>query len=140
MPLTFRPRVRRTPMLNITSLIDVLFLLLIFFMLSSTFIEHPAILLDLPTAGTAESARTDSLTLSITPDGDFYLNDVPTPLNGLGPKLRAAVATEPDIALILKADTTVAYGIVIAAIDVAKDAGVRHITAFTDLPPVRPSS
>ncbi len=136
MALTFRARERRKPLLNITSLIDVLFLLLIFFMLSSTFIEHPAIQLDLPDAASAESARTDTLTLSITADGALYLNDVATPVAALGGKLHAAVAADPDLSLILKADTTVDYGTVIHVIDVAKQAGVRHLTAFTDLPPV----
>lgn len=135
MPLAFRPRRRRTPTLNITSLIDVLFLLLIFFMLSSTFIEHPAIQLDLPEAASAESTRTDSLTLSITPAGDLFLNGVPIAMEALGRKLHTAVAAKPDLTLILKADTTVPYGTVIEAIDAAKQAGVRRVTAFTDLPP-----
>ena len=138
MPLNLRPRARRKPVLNITSLIDVLFLLLIFFMLSSTFVEHPAIQLNLPQAATAESARTDALTLSITPAGVLYLNNVETGVTALGAKLRAAVATNPELSLILKADTTVPYGTVIQAIDVAKQAGIRNVTAFTDLPPEPP--
>jgi len=137
MALDLRPHARRKPVLNITSLIDVLFLMLIFFMVSSTFVEHPAIKLDLPQAASADNVRTDTLTLSITPDGALYLNDEPTTMAALGPALSEAVAENAELALILKADQTVDYGVVIKAIDEAKQAGVKYVTAFTAVPSER---
>lgn len=134
MPLQLRQHTRRKPTVNITSLIDVLFLLLIFFMVSSTFREQPAIRLELPQATSSEPAKADSLTLSITPDGTLYLDDEAITKADLGPRLRGAVSADADVALILKADQRVPYGGVIEAIDIAKQAGIRHVTAFTKLP------
>lgn len=128
------PRKRRLPILNVTSLIDVLFLLLIFFMVSSTFIENPAIELDLPEAAAAESAQRDSLTLSIASGGDLYLDGEKIRIEDLPGRLESAVEETPDFTLILEADRSVGYGRVIEAIDVARQAGVRRVSAFTALP------
>lgn len=124
-------RKRRLPVLNVTSLIDVLFLLLIFFMVSSTFIENPAIELDLPAAASAEATQKDSTTLSIDAAGRAYLDGEELDLPELPQRLAPAVAEDPELLLILEADRRVGYGTVIRAIDLAKQAGVRRISAFT---------
>lgn len=129
------PRRRRLPSLNVTSLIDVLFLLLIFFMVSSTFVEHPAIELDLPEAGTAESSRIDSLTLSITADEALLLDGKSVAsTDELEASLAAAVSDDPRLLLVLEADRRAGYGLVIEALDAARAAGVKRISAFTRLP------
>lgn len=130
--LDLRPGKRRRPALNVTSLIDVLFLLLIFFMVSSTFIEHPAIQLDLPRAAAAEEAQVGSLRLSITPEGEVYLDGEMVAFDELLGRLRQAVSEDPEKVLILEADRRVGYGTVIEAIDLARQAGVKRISAFTE--------
>ena len=75
MSLELRPARRRRPVLNVTSLIDVLFLLLIFLMVSSTFVESPALQLDLPSASSAETTRLDALTITIDREGGEPLED-----------------------------------------------------------------
>jgi len=72
--MQIRERKRKRPLINITSLIDVMFLLLVFFMVSTTFAEHPAIKLELPSASTAEPSRLESLTLTIDKKGRMFLN------------------------------------------------------------------
>lgn len=132
--LELRPRRRRRPVLNVTSLIDVLFLLLIFFMVSSTFIEHPAIELDLPQASSAESVEIDSLRLTISPREEIYLDGEVVTLGELPGRLREAVAGNPERVLILEADRRVGYGLIIEVIDLARKEGVRRISAFTAMP------
>jgi len=129
--LDLRPKQRRRPALNVTSLIDVLFLLLIFFMVSSTFVEHPAIQLDLPRVSAAEEAQVDSLRLSITAEGEVYLDGEAVAFDALSGRLRQAVSEDPEKVLILEADRRVGYGTVIEAIDLARQAGVKRISAFT---------
>lgn len=120
------------PDVNLTPLIDVVFLLLIFFMVSSTFIEHPAIQLDLPRASAAEKSQVDSLRLAITPEGEVYLDGEAIALSELSERLRQVMAENPEQVLILEADRRVGYGTVIEAIDLARQAGVKHISAFTE--------
>lgn len=130
-PLDLRPRSRRRPVLNVTSLIDVLFLLLIFLMISSTFLEHPAIELDLPQASTSEPVRVDSMRLAIPEDGRLLLEGEAVEPAVLGERLRAAAGENPELLLILEADRGSDYGRVIEALDAARGAGVKKISAFT---------
>jgi len=132
--LELRPRPRRRPVLNVTPLIDVLFLLLIFLMVSSTFVEHPAIELDLPQASTSEPVRVDSMRLAIPEDGRLLLDGESVEPAVLGERLREAAAGNPELLLILEADRRSDYGRVIEALDAAREAGVKRISAFTSRP------
>lgn len=133
-PLDLRPRPRRRPVLNITSLIDVLFLLLIFLMVSSTFLEHPAIELELPQASTSEPVKVDSLRLAIPEDGRLILEGEEVEPAALRARLREAAGENPELLLILEADRGADYGRVVEALDAAREAGVKRISAFTRKP------
>jgi hypothetical protein len=74
-------RRKRSLILNVTSLIDVLFLLLIFFMISTTFLSQPAIKLELPEAEHSEAVRQTPLVVHVDQDGRIYLNDEPIELS-----------------------------------------------------------
>ena len=63
-------------LINITSLIDVLFLLLIFLMVSSTFLEQPGIQLELPEAQSSVLVEQKEFTLYVNRNGDLFLNDI----------------------------------------------------------------
>ncbi len=131
--MEIRARKRKRPTINITSLIDVMFLLLIFFMVSTTFAEHPGIKLELPTASTAEPSKLQPLTLTINKEGKMFLNESPIQEETLQRALRKA-ATKPDATLVLKADKGVPYGFVIRAMDISRQSGIRRIVSLTDIP------
>ncbi|RJP22380.1 MAG: biopolymer transporter ExbD [Candidatus Abyssobacteria bacterium SURF_5] len=128
-----RERRRKKPAINITSLIDVMFLLLIFFMVSTTFAEHPGIKLELPKAKTGEPNTLDPLVLTLTKAGDMFLNDVAVDEEQLRVRLKSA-SNRPDASLVLRADKDVPYGFVIHAMDISRQCGIRRITSLTDLP------
>ncbi len=134
--MQIRERKRKRPIINITSLIDVMFLLLIFFMVSTTFAEQPGIKLKLPSASTAEPSRLERLTLTIDKDGRMFLNDVPVQEEKLRVDLKAA-ASKPDATLVLRADRDVPYGYVIRAMDISRQSGIRNIVSLTETPSVK---
>mgnify|MGYP000087224424 CR=1 FL=1 len=78
----------RGTVINVTSLIDVMFLLLIFFMVSSTFKLQPAIELTLPRSESAETVATAPTVVYLTRDGQLYLNDQPVDRQQLRQGLR----------------------------------------------------
>lgn len=131
--MQIREKRRKRPSINITSLIDVMFLLLIFFMVSTTFAEHPGINLELPTASTAEPSKLEPLTLALDKDGRMFLNDVPVQERELRAELQSA-AKKPDATLVLKADRKVPYGHVIRAMDISRQSGIRRIVSLTEMP------
>ena len=129
MNLTTQPA--RKVQINITSLIDVLFLLLIFFMISSTFVEQPGMKLDLPQAETSEIMEVKNLVLTIDADELLTLNKALITIEDLGEALQAGIAEFADATLILKADETVSHGMVVRVMDVAKKNGIKKLVIGT---------
>jgi biopolymer transport protein ExbD len=132
--MQIRERKRKRPAIHITSLIDVMFLLLVFFMVSTTFAEHPAIKLELPSARTGEPNKLEPLTLAIDKTGRMYLNEERIEEAELRSKLKEA-AGKPDASLVLKADKSVPYGYVVRAMDISRQSGIRRIVSLTETPP-----
>jgi biopolymer transport protein ExbD len=131
--MQIRDKKRKRPVINITSLIDVMFLLLLFFMVTTTFSEHPAIKLELPSARTGEPSKLERLTLTIDKKGQMFLNNIPVQDTELGNRLRSAAAM-PDATLVLRADKEAPYGFVIRAMDISRQSGIRRIVSLTETP------
>lgn len=129
--MQFHERKRRKVTINITSLIDVVFLLLIFFMVSTTFIDQPGISLDLPNAQSTVEAEPDEVILTISPDGNLYLDGKQILLKQLKAALENKFDQHPNKTLILKADKDVSHGIVVQVMDTAKIVGIEKLVVAT---------
>lgn len=129
--MRFRERPRRRVFINITSLIDVLFLLLIFFMVSSTFLEQPGMKLDLPASKSFEVEQQKQLIVHISQEGQLFLGERPVELDSLKDQLHREMARDRERPLVLRADKAAAHGRVVEVMDVAKQAGVRKIVIAT---------
>jgi biopolymer transport protein ExbD len=122
---------KRSLILNVAPLIDVLFLLLIFFMISTTFLSQPAIKLELPEAKHSETVRQTPVVVYVDPNGRIYLNDEPMEQGLLGEALRQQLAGDLEKAVVLKADSRVSHGAVVEVLDIIKGAGVRKLVVST---------
>ena len=129
----FADQVKRKKHLTInrTPLIDVLFLLLIFFMVSSTFRENPAINVTLPKAKTAELTKTEETVVTIDKEGKLYLNADEIVPEELHRGLTGVFMQKGETNLVLQADENVPYKIVIFVMDIARDIGFNSIVALT---------
>ena len=116
-------RPRRRPTINITSLIDVMFLLLIFFMVSSTFREQLGIDVSLPRAATGEPTEHASHEIVVTAQGDYYFGQQAVDEGGLRASLVQLLEEEPEAELFLRADEKADFGKVIRAFDIAREVG-----------------
>ena len=131
--MQLRKKHKRSLILNITSLIDVLFLLLIFFMISTTFLSTPAIKLELPKAQHADPVRAEPLVLYVDVAGALYLNDEPLDLGLLEAAVKIKFAQNDEKAVVLKADSRVSHGDVVRIMDILKGAGARRLVISTEL-------
>jgi biopolymer transport protein ExbD len=131
--MQFKSPQKRKVLLNITSMIDVLFLLLIFFMVSTTFLEQPGIKLELPHAKSAVVSEQKDYTLFVAKDGKMFLNQDEVVMENLEERLKAVLPNMKEAALILKADQDVAHGIVVRVMDIAKQSGVKKLIIGTKL-------
>ena len=118
---------RRRVTINITSLIDVVLLLLIFFMVSTNFIEQPGMKLDLPDSETASSSLRNELEVIIQPDGDLFLNGETVTIEELRTKFEKFAAGSSAQSLFLKADKNVTHGTVVEIMDIARVNGIQKI-------------
>ncbi|MFO7891707.1 MAG: biopolymer transporter ExbD [bacterium] len=129
--MKFRDKSKRKVNINITSLIDVLFLLLIFFIVSSRFIEQPAMKLQLPETTMKKRTEEKGYTLFITKDGSLYINEQKVDNTSLLARLQEIAPEIKKRGLIIKADETVDYGVVIRAMDTAKNSGITKLIVAT---------
>jgi len=112
--------------INVTPLVDVTLVLLIIFMVTTSYIVKAAIEVDLPQAATARESRPSSLSVVLTRQGQLYLNDRVTTEEQLVAALRSGVEANPDIQVLIGADTSLEYGRVVGLIDLIKQHGVRR--------------
>jgi len=129
--LQFSVKPKRRVIINITSLIDVLFLLLIFFMVTSTFLEQPGMKLELPSAESAEAARVEEMVLFIGAGGEIVFDDKSVPIDSLEIVLAGVVPLVEEKTLTLKADRAVQHGTVVRVMDIAKRVGLRKLVVGT---------
>ncbi len=127
--MNFRPAKKgRSLILNVTSLIDVMFLLLIFFMVTSTFRNQPAITLVLPRSATAAETVDTPVILFLTAEGEVFLNDTRIPLPDLPGRLEELHSTSKDNRMVLRADEKATHGDVVSLIDTIKQSGFTRVS------------
>jgi biopolymer transport protein ExbD len=129
--MQLQARSRRKVVINITSLIDVIFMLLLFFMITSTFLEQPGIKLELPTAKTSANTEPQEYVLTVDKKGELFLNRQPVTLAGLEAEIRKVLPKMKDGALVLKADQEITHGLVVRVMDMAKRGGVKKLIIGT---------
>lgn len=114
--------------LNLTPLIDIIFLLLIFFMLTTTFQDKEALSVNLPKASQGGTIDEDTIKeLVITSDGAYHLdNTLVLPEN-----LISTLKLDSPSGLIVRADKVVEHGKVVEVLDAAKQAGIDKISIAT---------
>ena len=124
---------RRRPSINITPLIDVLFLLLTFFLVTTTFIEQSALKVELPKMSHADKVQQERrFVLEVAPDGRMRYDGEPMDKETLRSRLLgAADEINAGGGVMLRADQLVSHGEVVAVLDLIKEAGVRRFVIAT---------
>jgi biopolymer transport protein ExbD len=129
--MNFRRRRVEEPEINLIPFIDVLLVVLIFLMLSTTFSQLTQIQITLPTANTEKQSTTpDTLTLTILADGRYSLNQQSlkaTTVADIQAALQSAQAG-PQTVLVIAADQNVRHQSVVSAMEAARRSGLSHVT------------
>ncbi len=132
--MQFREKRRRRPSINITSLIDVLFLLLTFFLVTTTFITQSALKVELPAMRNADRVQQEKrFILNVSKDGAMVFNGETMLTDQLRTALgNAARDVDASGGLILRADQGLPYGDVMGILDLIKGSGVKKFVIATD--------
>ena len=114
--------------IEIIPMIDGIFFLLVFFMVSTPSMTiNRGLPVNLPKAATSQKDLRQSFNITVTQDGALVLNKEPTSLEGLGQRVKAGLAQEPELVVIINADGQALHGAIVAVMDEVRLAGVSRL-------------
>ena len=116
--MALRNRNKVSPDFNMSSMTDIVFLLLIFFMLTSTLVSPNALKLLLPNSK-AKTLEKQTVSVSITKEIDFFINERKVTENNLERELKLLLENKQEAAIILHTDKTVDIEFVVKVMDIA---------------------
>lgn len=126
---------RPDPLIDVTPMIDVVFQLVLFFMVSTTFVSSPGIQVDLPRSSsqTVLSEERD-INVWMTADGGVFVDESPVDTATLLKLFRGRAKSDPNTLVVMKADEGVAHGRVVAVMDMARGEGLTRLAIATEIP------
>lgn len=117
--------------INVTSLVDIMMVLLIIFMLTSQYIQS-GIQLKLPKTTSTVIKETDAITISVAKNRKIYINDDPVKNVGQVSRALKTLKATGESRVYVRADETVPYGIVMEVIGEVKAAGITDVGMITE--------
>lgn len=118
--------------MDMTPMIDCVFQLLIFFMVTTVFAVQSGLKVDLPTASTSDAPPEKDLSIVISDKGEMDLNGTRVTMDDLEEQLRQQKEIFGSKVLIIKADKKAMHGIVVDVMDAAKVVGIEQLAIATD--------
>lgn len=130
-----RLRRRSSVGLNLTPLIDVVFLLLVFFLLTAHFVQEKQLDIELPKAESAQTPdQQQGVEVVIRPDGTILVNDYPVAEEQILETLRGALHAPVEKRVVLRADASTHLDLVVKVMDAARIAGAQSLEILTERP------
>lgn len=122
------------PNVDMTPMIDIVFQLILFFLVSTTFAIVPSIKLNLPTSHTSEGSAVKGITIYAQEDESLFFNDEPVSLDSLGLYLSSYDTGDVDkkeFPVTLQADSNVTHGTIVKLLDIARENGYSIVNLRT---------
>lgn len=133
--MKIRRRLKRTAVADMTPMIDIIFQLVIFFMISSVFNTAPGIDIELPDSKAVEALEVTQLTVTINSEEDVYLNKNLVPITSLKKALTEyKVNDDKTQIVVLKGDKSSTYGTFIEVMGIIRNSGYDQINMITTQP------
>lgn len=120
--------------INITPLVDIMLVLLIIFMMVSTLVDYSAIHVELPKAATAETAKSESISIVISKSGEYFLSGTPMrSIDELKQNIQRLKDQNPGIQAVISADKSVSHGQVVKVIDLIRKSNISKFAISVEL-------
>ncbi len=131
--MRFKRRLSAHSMPNLIPMIDVVFQLVVFFMVSTTFIITPGISLVLPSSQTAEPVAMSKLVITVVARDEIYYNQEQHTLASLGSRLAEITEAEKEQikTVVLEGDRTISYSLLVEILDVLRINGFKGVNLRT---------
>lgn len=126
-------RTTNKPRLMIIPMIDIIFFLLVFFMMSMlSMVVQKSVPVNLPGAQTAKVDIQKKVPITITADGSVFVNDTKTNIDGMIKYLQIEQVKGTDMTIVLRADTAAQYGAFVQVLDTLKQMNITKIAIATE--------
>lgn len=126
--MQFRRSTRPAVSINIAPLVDVVFLLVLFFAVSTTFLETAGLKLELPTSSSTANRHVEDLTVYLSADGALSFQGEVVTEEILAERLKASVAGADSKVVVLRADSATTHGQVVQLMDLIRESGAEGLT------------
>jgi biopolymer transport protein ExbD/biopolymer transport protein TolR len=131
--MAFSRKKREAPRVDLTPMVDVVFLLLIFFMISTTFVETPGISVKLPESSSQQRKQeVKEVKVYLSKDGRIFLGEQEIEQTELRRRLKAYGARTKTMTFLLLADKEALHGKVVTLMDMAKETGFDKLAIDTE--------
>jgi biopolymer transport protein ExbD len=125
-----RRHFRSVAEINVTSLVDIMMVLLVIFMLTAPLLQT-GVQVKLPTAKSVAIKETEAIVVTVSKDGVVFVNDAQTPLDAIGSTLKS-LRESGEERVFVRGDTDVPYGVVLSVIGEIKAAGITNVGMITE--------
>jgi len=132
MILGHRKRLTLRTGIELAPFVDILFLLVTYFLMNATLANNPSIKIELPKSDTSQSAETQPLTIVINQENQIFVNDKNVTLKDLGKEVIARIKDKEKDQVIIRGDKKSSYQMVISVMDELNKAGVTRFNLATD--------
>lgn len=114
--------------INITPMLDIVFIMLIFFVVTSSFVKEAGVDVNRPDAVTAEVKERGNILVAITDDGQIWIDKRQVDIRALGANIERLHAENPQGAVVIQADENSRNGLLVQVMDAARQAGVYNVS------------
>lgn len=120
--------------IDMTPMLDIVFIMLIFFIVTTSFVKEAGVDINRPAASTGKKTDSKSLVVAITKDGDVYIDGNQVDVQTVRPLVESLRAQDPESAVMVQADDASRTGALIKVMDQIRAAGVTNISVATQKP------
>jgi biopolymer transport protein ExbD len=117
--------------INMSPLIDIVFILLIFFVVTTVFIDDPGVEINRPQARSAEEIQKNSIFIAVTKNGDVYYGGRSIGVEGVRGLVASLLGNEPELPVVIQGDEEANYGVIMKVTDAAQLAGAQSVYSAT---------
>jgi biopolymer transport protein ExbD len=118
---------------NLTPMLDVVFIMLIFFIVTASFVKESGMDVNRPDAATAVVKPRGNILVAITPSGQIWIDKRQVDPRSVRANIERLYAENPQGAVVIQADTDSKNGLLVAVMDAAKLAGVENISIAAEI-------
>lgn len=118
--------------IDMTPMLDVVFIMLIFFIVTTSFVKEAGITVNQPSAETSEPSEATNILIAVTPIGEVWIDKKPVAVGAISATVERLKGDAPNTAVIIQADEDSKSGVLVAVMDQVRLAGVYNITIAAD--------